>query len=160
MTLFGVEIIPRRRVQLARIDQPLARELFLRHALVDGEWNTAHLDKKLTAFERRNLELRRRPREGRRARRRRRDILVGDEAVFAFYDARVPDDVFDVRSFERWWREASTRTPRLLDMTESDLKDDAGRSDDRAFRAGGNRATKCSRSRMTRAGRTPKTASA
>ncbi len=132
VTLFGVEIIPRRRVQLARIDQPLARELFLRHALVDGEWNTAHLDKKLTAFERRNLELRRRL-EKVEERERRRDILVGDEAVFAFYDARVPDDVFDVRSFERWWREASTRTPRLLDMTESDLKDDAGRSDDRAF---------------------------
>jgi ATP-dependent helicase HrpA len=52
VTLFGVEIIPRRRVQLARIDRPLARELFLRHALVDGEWNSPHLDKKLTAFER------------------------------------------------------------------------------------------------------------
>ena len=132
VTLFGVEIIPRRRVQLALIDQPLARELFLRHALVDGEWNTAHLDKKLTAFERRNLELRRRL-EKVEERERRRDILVGDEAVFAFYDARVPDDVFDVRSFERWWREASTRTPRLLDMTEVDLKGDAAGSDDRAF---------------------------
>ena len=110
VTLFGVEIIPRRRVQLARIDQPLARELFLRHALTDGEWNSSHLDKKLTAFERRNLELRRRL-EKVEERERRRDILVGDEAVFAFYDARVPDDVFDVRSFERWWREASTRTP-------------------------------------------------
>ncbi|WP_314429925.1 ATP-dependent RNA helicase HrpA [Microbacterium lacticum] len=132
VTLFGVEIIPRRRVQLARIDQPLARELFLRHALTDGEWNSSHLDKKLTAFERRNLELRRRL-EKVEERERRRDILVGDEAVFAFYDARVPDDVFDVRSFERWWREASTRTPRLLDMTEVDLKGDAAGSDDRAF---------------------------
>lgn len=132
VTLFGVEIIPRRRVQLARVDQPLARELFVRHALVDGEWNTAHLDKRLTAFERRNLELRRRL-EKVEERERRRDILVGDEAVFAFYDARVPHDVYDVRSFERWWREASTTTPRLLDMTEADLLDASSRTDERAF---------------------------
>ncbi|WP_441295536.1 ATP-dependent RNA helicase HrpA [Microbacterium sp. B24] len=132
VTLFGVEIIPRRRVQLARIDRPLARELFIRHALVDGDWNSQHLDKRLTAFERRNLELRRRL-EKVEERERRRDILVGDEAVFTFYDARVPHDVFDVRSFETWWREASPRSPRLLDMTEADLRDDASGADERAF---------------------------
>ena len=124
VTLFGVEIIPRRRAQLARFDRPLARELFLRHALVEGEWDPSHLDKRLTAFERRNLELRRRL-EKIEERERRRDILVGDEAVFAFYDARIPRDVFDVRSFEAWWRDAANRTPRLLDMTEADLLDDA-----------------------------------
>src|SRR5690606_26721069 len=134
VTLFGVEIIPRRRVQLARIDQPLAREMFVRHALVDGEWNSQHLDKRLTAFERRNLELRRRL-EKLEERERRRDILVGDEAVFAFYDARIPRDVFDVRSFESWWRDASARTPKLLDMTEADLLDEASRSDERDFPA-------------------------
>ncbi|GAA3018606.1 ATP-dependent RNA helicase HrpA [Microbacterium dextranolyticum] len=132
VTLFGVEIIPRRRVQLARIDRTLARELFVRHALVDGEWNSQHLDKRLTAFERRNLELRRRL-EKVEERERRRDILVGDEAVFVFYDTRLPQDVVDVRSFESWWRDASARTPRLLDMTEADLLDDASRSDERAF---------------------------
>ncbi|WP_336632264.1 MULTISPECIES: ATP-dependent RNA helicase HrpA [unclassified Microbacterium] len=132
VTLFGVEIVPRRRVQLARIDQPLARELFLRHALVEGEWNVAHLDKRLTAFERRNLELRRRL-EKVEERERRRDILVGDEAVFGFYDARVPAEVVDVRSFEQWWREASVRAPRLLDMTEADLLDASSRSDERDF---------------------------
>ncbi|EXJ51287.1 ATP-dependent RNA helicase HrpA [Microbacterium sp. MRS-1] len=132
VTLFGVEIIPRRRVQLARIDRPLARELFVRHALVDGDWNSQHLDKRLTAFERRNLDLRRRL-EKVEERERRRDILVGDEAVFAFYDSRLPHDVFDARSFETWWRDASGRTPRLLDMTEADLQGDASRSDERAF---------------------------
>jgi ATP-dependent helicase HrpA len=134
VTLFGVEIIPRRRAQLARFDRPLARELFLRHALVEGEWDPASLDKRLTAFERRNLELRRRL-ERIEERERRRDILVGDEAVFAFYDARIPRDVFDVRSFEAWWRDAATRTPRLLDMTEADLLEDAARADERAFPA-------------------------
>ncbi|PZU49764.1 MAG: ATP-dependent RNA helicase HrpA [Microbacterium sp.] len=132
VTLFGLEIIPRRRVQLARIDRELAREMFVRHALVDGEWNSAHLDKRLTAFERRNLELRRRL-EKVEERERRRDILVGDEAVFAFYDARIPRDVVDVRSFEVWWREASAATPRLLDLTEADLLDGASRSDENAF---------------------------
>ncbi|WES64882.1 ATP-dependent RNA helicase HrpA [Microbacter sp. GSS18] len=134
LTLFGVDIVPRRRVQLARFDRPLARELFLRHALVEGEWESAHLDKRLTAFERRNLELRRRL-EKVEERERRRDILVGDEAVYAFYDARIPREVFDVRSFETWWRDTIGRTPRLLDMTEADLVDEASRGDERDFPA-------------------------
>ncbi|MAP63365.1 MAG: ATP-dependent RNA helicase HrpA [Microbacterium sp.] len=134
VTLFGVEIIPKRRVHLARFDRPLARELFVRHALVEGEWNTTHLDKRLTAFERRNRELRRRL-EKVEERERRRDILVGDEAVYGFYDTRVPREVVDVRSFEAWWKDAITRTPRLLDMTEADLREDAGRSDERDFPA-------------------------
>lgn len=134
VTLFGVDIIPKRRVQLARFDRPFARELFVRHALVEGEWDASALDKRLTAFERRNLELRRRL-EKIEERERRRDILVGDEAVFRFYDARIPRDVFDARSFETWWREASARTPRLLDMTEADLVDEASRGDERDFPA-------------------------
>lgn len=124
VTLFGVEIIGRRRVQLARFDRPLARELFLRHALVAGEWDVAALDKRLSAFERRNTELRRRL-EKLEERERRRDILAGDEAVFAFYDSRIPRDVYDVRSFETWWKDAATRTPRLLDLSESDLTERA-----------------------------------
>jgi ATP-dependent helicase HrpA len=134
VTLFGLEIVPKRRVQLARFDRPFARELFLRHALVEGDWDSTHLDKRLTAFERRNLELRRRL-EKVEERERRRDILVGDEAVYRFYDARIPRDVFDARSFEAWWREASGRTPRLLDMTEADLVDEASRGDERDFPA-------------------------
>jgi ATP-dependent helicase HrpA len=132
VTLFGVEIVARRRVQLARYDRPLAREMFVRHALVEGEWNADHLDKRLTAFVRRNTEQRRRL-EKIEERERRRDILVGDEAVFAFYDARIPADVFDVRSFERWWRDASARTPHLLDLTEADLTGETGGRDDRGF---------------------------
>jgi ATP-dependent helicase HrpA len=134
VTLFGVDIVPRRRVQLARFDRPLAREMFLRHALVEGDWDSTHLDKRLTAFERRNLELRRRL-EKVEERERRRDILVGDEAVYRFYDARLPSDVLDVRSFEAWWKDAASRTPRLLDMSEADLVDEATRGDERDFPA-------------------------
>jgi ATP-dependent helicase HrpA len=132
VTLFGVEIIPRRRVQLARFDRPLAREMFLRHALVEQEWDPTSLPKPLTAFARRNHELRRRL-EKVEERERRRDILAGDEAVYAFYDSRIPADVFDVRSFEAWWRDAAARTPKLLDLTEDDLLERSSRADERDF---------------------------
>ncbi|KTS90710.1 ATP-dependent helicase [Microbacterium testaceum] len=134
VTLFGVELVGRRRVQLARFDRPLAREMFVRHALVEGEWDPSVLDKRLTAFLRRNVE-QRRLLEKIEERERRRDILIGDEAVFAFYNARIPADVTDVRSFETWWKDASNRTPHLLDLRESDLTGDRAQGDDRAFPA-------------------------
>ncbi|MDQ4213897.1 ATP-dependent RNA helicase HrpA [Microbacterium capsulatum] len=132
VTLFGVEIVPRRRVQFARIDRPSARELFLRHALVEGEWDPSRIDKRVSAFWRSNAELRKRL-EKLEERERRRDILVGDEAVFRFYDQRIPADVFDVRSFEAWWRDALAKTPKLLVMREGDLLDDADRADQQDF---------------------------
>ncbi|MFC4138945.1 MULTISPECIES: ATP-dependent RNA helicase HrpA [unclassified Microbacterium] len=132
VTLFGVEIIPRRRVQFARIDRPGARELFLRHALVEGEWDPSRIDKRVSAFWRANAELRRRL-EKLEERERRRDILAGDEAVFRFYDERIPAEVYDVRSFEKWWREALAQTPKLLVMRESDLVDDDERADQSEF---------------------------
>ena len=132
VTLFGVEIIPRRRVQFARIDRAASRELFLRHALVEGEWDPTRIDKRASAFWRSNAELRRRL-EKLEERERRRDILAGDEAVFRFYDERIPSEVFDVRSFEKWWRDALTTTPKLLVMRESDLIDDDERADQNEF---------------------------
>ncbi len=121
-------------MQLARFDRPLAREMFVRHALVEGEWDPSVLDKRLTAFLRRNQE-QRRLLEKIEERERRRDILIGDEAVFAFYNSRIPADVTDVRSFETWWKDASNRTPHLLDLRESDLTGDRAQGDDRAFPA-------------------------
>ena len=132
VTLFGLEIIPRRRVQFARIDRAASRELFVRHALVEGEWDPTRIDKRVSAFWRSNAELRRRL-EKLEERERRRDILAGDEAVFRFYDERIPAEVFDVRSFEAWWREAMAATPKLLVMRESDLIDDEERADQREF---------------------------
>lgn len=124
VTLFGVEIIPRRRIQFARVDRAASRELFLRHALVEGDWDPSRLSKSVTGFWRSNAELRRRL-EKREERERRRDILAGDEVVFRFYDARIPAEVFDVRSFEKWWREAMTQAPELLLMHEDDLIESA-----------------------------------
>jgi len=132
VTLFGVEIIPRRRVQFARIDRAASREMFLRNALVEGEWDPTRIDKRVSAFWRSNAELRKRL-EKLEERERRRDILAGDEAVFRFYDERIPAEVFDVRSFEKWWRETLTATPKLLVMRESDLIDDDERADQSEF---------------------------
>jgi len=120
VTVYGVEIIPRRRIQFSRIDPEGARELFIRHALVEGEWDASRLDKRLTAFDRDNRSLRRRLEEV-EERTRRRDILVDDEAVVEFYDARIPADVASVRAFERWWRDARVHSPELLTMREADL---------------------------------------
>lgn len=132
VTLFGVEIIPRRRVQFARIDRAASRELFVRHALVEGEWDPMRIDKRVSAFWRSNGELRKRL-EKLEERERRRDILAGDEAVFRFYDERIPAEVFDVRSFEAWWREQLQSTPKLLVMREADLVDDEARADQSEF---------------------------
>jgi ATP-dependent helicase HrpA len=132
VTLYGVEIVPRRRIQFARVDRAAARELFVRHALVEGEWDPSRLPQNVTAFLRQNHELRRRL-EKLEERERRRDILAGDEAVFAFYDARIPADVFDVRSFEAWWRDALQRTPKLLTMREADLVEGQATADARDF---------------------------
>jgi len=120
VTLYGVEIIPRRRIQFSRVDPQGARELFIRHALVEGEWDTSRLDKHLTAFDRDNRALRRRLEEV-EERTRRRDILVDDEAVVEFYEQRLPQHVASVRAFEKWWREARTNSPDLLTMREADL---------------------------------------
>ncbi|MCI0156202.1 ATP-dependent RNA helicase HrpA [Leifsonia shinshuensis] len=127
VTLYGVPIIPRRRMQYARIDAELSRELFIRHALVDGEWDSRQ------AFDRANRKLLAELREL-EERTRRRDILNDDEAVFEFYDARIPADVVSTRSFEGWWKKARTETPELLTMTpESLLEDDAAGVDEEAF---------------------------
>lgn len=120
VTLYGVPIIPRRRAQLARIDPAQARELFIRHALVQGEWDTSRIDKRLTAFVRDNQRTRREL-EQLEERTRRRDILLDDERIVDFFDAVIPADVTDVRRFERWWRDARREHPDLLTFTRDDL---------------------------------------
>ncbi|MGO1954694.1 ATP-dependent RNA helicase HrpA [Microbacterium sp.] len=132
VTLYGVEIVPRRRIRFARVDRAASRELFIRHALVEGEWDPALLPKPVTKFVRQNTELRRRL-EKVEERERRRDILAGDEAVYGFYDQRVPAEIFDVRSFEAWWRDELKTTPDLLTMREEHLLDDEASGDARDF---------------------------
>ncbi|MCD2192782.1 ATP-dependent RNA helicase HrpA [Actinomycetospora endophytica] len=108
VTLFGVPLAMDRSVDFGRIDPELSRELFLRHALVEGDWNGRH------AFVRRNAaELERVAEMERRAR---RELLVDEDTIFRFYDERVPASVVSARHFDRWWQKASRRDPHLLDL--------------------------------------------
>jgi len=127
VTLYGLPIVPRRRAQLARIDPELARELFIRHALVEGDWPHELQRSALLAFDRDNERLRRELTEV-EERTRRRDILTGDEAVYEFYERRIPADVTDSRRFASWWKTTKSEQPELLTMSRSDLleDDDAG----------------------------------
>ncbi|HVX07183.1 ATP-dependent RNA helicase HrpA, partial [Humibacter sp.] len=133
VTLFGVPIVARRRAQLSRIDAPLARELFIRHALVDGDWPGDTRDHAFD-FQRANARLRAEL-EKVEERTRRRDILLDDEAMVSFFDQRIPADVTDTRSFESWWRQERKRNGRLLTMRREDLVDDVEEAviDEEAF---------------------------
>ena len=114
VTLYGLPLVPRRRVNYGPIDPQLARELFIRHALVEGEWQTRH------HFFRDNARLRAELEEL-EERARRRDLLVGDDEVYALYDARIPADVVSARHFDAWWKKQRHQTPDLLTFTRDDL---------------------------------------
>lgn len=133
VTLYGVPIIARRRIQFSRVDPAYARDLFIRHALVEGEWDIDRLDRRLTAFNTANRKLRAELAEL-EERTRRRDILFDDEAVFEFYHRRIPADVSSTRNFETWWRKARVETPDLLTMTaEALMPEDAPEVDEKLF---------------------------
>jgi ATP-dependent helicase HrpA len=90
-------IVEGRTVQYDRVDPAGARQLFIRHALVDGDWDAHHpflAHNRALVDEVRALE----------DRVRRRDILVDDEALFAFFDERVPASVVSGRHFDAWWK--------------------------------------------------------
>ena len=119
VTLYGLPIVPRRKVGYARVDPAACRELFIRHALVEGDWETHH-----TFFAENTRLLARIEEIENRARR--RDIAVDDEAVYAFYDARIPADVVSARHFDAWWKKARHEDPHLLTFTR-ELLVNAGR---------------------------------
>ncbi|WNG87439.1 ATP-dependent RNA helicase HrpA [Mycobacterium sp. ITM-2016-00317] len=130
VTLYGLPLVARRRVGYAQVDPEVARELFIRHALVEGDWQTRH------HFFRDNARLREELAEL-EDRARRRDLLVGDDEIYAFYDARVPADVVSARHFDGWWRKQRHRTPDLLTMSRDDLlRDEAGTEQPDTWQAG------------------------
>ncbi len=114
VTLYGLPIVAARPVTLGRVDPVLARQLFITHALVEGDWRTHH------AFFRRNAELIERMQELER-RSRTRGLVADDAALFDFYDRRIPADVTSARHFDAWWKRARHADPDLLTMSESDV---------------------------------------
>ena len=114
VTLYGVPIVAGRKVAYGSIDPELSRDLFIRHALVEGDWHTNH---RFFHENRRLLE----GVEELEARTRRRDLLVDDETLFAFYDGRIPPDVVSGAHFDRWWKGARRERPDLLSFWTSML---------------------------------------
>lgn len=114
VTLHGLVLAARRKVGFGRIDPARAREIFIESALVAGQFESSH------PFWSHNRELIREIEELEH-RARRPDVLVDDRALFAFYDARVPRDLADARSFDTWYRAAAAKEPRLLFLARADL---------------------------------------
>ncbi|MGV7246268.1 DUF3418 domain-containing protein, partial [Caballeronia sp. M23-90] len=115
-TLHGLTVYARRRVSFGKQDPERARELFIRGALVDGEFETrlpffAHNRKLLADIE--QLE----------HKSRRQDVLVDDELIFGFYDSLIPKGIYSGAAFERWYRDEEKKegTSRLLFLSRDDL---------------------------------------
>jgi ATP-dependent helicase HrpA len=118
VTLYGVPIVADRTVAFSLVDPVASRDLFIRHALVEGDWETRHhffRDNQRLISEAAELE----------QRARRRGLVVGEDVLHDFYDARVPADVVSARHFDTWWKKVRHQTPDLLTLTMSDLLSDA-----------------------------------
>ncbi|WP_433857081.1 ATP-dependent RNA helicase HrpA [Streptomyces kronopolitis] len=114
VTLYGVPIVAQRKIAYGRIDPETSRDLFIRNALVEGDWRTQHQffhDNRKLLGEVEELE----------HRARRRDILVDDETLFDFYDRRLPDDVVSGAHFDAWWKQKRRDEPELLNFEHSML---------------------------------------
>ncbi|MFC4035931.1 ATP-dependent RNA helicase HrpA [Streptomyces polygonati] len=114
VTLYGVPLIAQRKVNYGRIDAEVSRELFIRNALVEGDWRTHHQffhDNRKLLGEVEELE----------HRARRRDILVDDETLFDFYDARLPEEIVSGAHFDSWWKNKRRDEPELLNFEQSML---------------------------------------
>ncbi|MET0517552.1 MAG: DUF3418 domain-containing protein, partial [Burkholderiaceae bacterium] len=113
-TLYGIVVYANRRVNFGNVDAAAAREIFIREALVNGEWDTrlpflAHNQKQIAKVE--ELE----------HKSRRQDVLVDDELIYAYYEQQLPADVCSGASFERWYRHASKVEPKLLMLSRDEL---------------------------------------
>ncbi|MEW1637324.1 ATP-dependent RNA helicase HrpA [Streptomyces sp. NPDC093801] len=109
VTLYGVPIVAQRKINYGRIDPDVSRELFIRNALVEGDWRTHHkfyADNRKLLTEVEELE----------NRARRRDIVVDDETLFDFYDQRIPEHVVSGAHFDSWWKHKRREEPELLDF--------------------------------------------
>ncbi|WP_100446107.1 ATP-dependent RNA helicase HrpA [Glycomyces xiaoerkulensis] len=115
VTLYGVPIVARRKVNFGRLDPAASRELFIRHALVQGEWETHH------AFFQRNRDKIDEV-EQLENRVRRRGLLADEQTLFDFYDQRLPADIVSARHFDSWWKRQSDK--HRLDFDESLLLGD------------------------------------
>ncbi|GAB4352015.1 MAG: ATP-dependent RNA helicase HrpA [Gammaproteobacteria bacterium] len=114
VSLYGLPIVARRKVHFGPIDPKLAREIFIREALVRGEWKCRlpfHEHNRRLIAEVEEIE----------HRQRRRDVLSDEEVLFEFFDRQIPEDVYSGKRFERWYRNAAAARPDLLRLTKAVL---------------------------------------
>jgi ATP-dependent RNA helicase HrpA len=114
VTLYGLPIVAARLVSYARVDPVAARDMFITHALVEGDWQTHH------KFFHRNQRLLEEARDL-EDKARRRGLVADDAVVFGFYDQRIPQDVTSAGHFDSWWKKARRDAPDLLTLTFDDL---------------------------------------
>ncbi len=113
-TLYGLVVYSGRRVNYGRVDPHAAREIFIRQALVEGQWETP------LPFLAANLKLVKQVEELEH-KSRRQDVLVDDELIFAYYDQQIPQDVCSGLQFERWYKHEAHSKPHLLKLTREEL---------------------------------------
>jgi ATP-dependent helicase HrpA len=126
-TLFGVVLVPRRRINFGSIDPKQSREIFIRFGLVQGDFHSR------APFWRHNRELVEYVQDM-EARTRRLDLLVDEERMYGFYDQRIPQGIYSSAQLEQWLRKQSKKQPRLLYMELEDvLAKDSNASDEARF---------------------------
>ncbi|MFK3906747.1 ATP-dependent RNA helicase HrpA [Pseudomonas monteilii] len=114
ITLYGLILVGRRPVHFGPIDPVVSRELFIREGLVGGQIQSRA---KCLAANRRLLE----QLDELEAKARRRDILADEETLYAFYEARLPEEIHQTATFDSWYRTQSQKDPNLLIMREEDV---------------------------------------
>jgi len=113
-TLYGLIVYHNRRVDFSKIDPSGAREVFIREALVAGNWETP------LTFLQANIKMITKVEELEH-KSRRQDVLVDDELIFAFYDQHIPQDVCSGHTFEKWFKQTVKTNPKLLLLSREEL---------------------------------------
>lgn len=113
VTLYGLPVIGKRRIGVKRVNPDTARELFVHHALIHGEWETHH------DFDEHNRTvLEEIQAMGARAR---RDLTVDYDLLWNFYTERLPESVCSTSDFDKWWKQERRTNPELLNLRLDDL---------------------------------------
>lgn len=125
-TLYGVPIVADRTVPYHRVDPSAARDMFIRNALIAGDWNTHHAFFKANAQALDDAA-------AYEEKARRRGLIVDEDTLFDFYDQRIPAKVTTGRHFDSWWKKERRRTPDLLDFDPTKLIDDSHEVTEESF---------------------------
>ena len=125
-TLYGVPIVADRTVPYHRVDPSAARDMFIRNALIAGDWNTHHAFFKANAQALDDAA-------AYEEKARRRGLIVDEDTLFDFYDQRIPAKVTTGRHFDSWWKKERRRTPDLLDFDPAKLIDDSHEVTEESF---------------------------